>query len=409
MNSPMPPSIASGAGKTWCHRVCAPEDTLDRITPHLERMGVTRLADITGLDRVGIPVVQAIRPMGRSLSVAQGKGPDLASATASAAMEAAEGWHAEYLQLPSRRGTLKEVMGDFPFAGLPLQGKIDTDHPITFLAGWDLLTEAEAWLPADFVHKDYTHPPDMTCFCRSTNGLASGNTVSEALSAALHEVIERDALAEFAALPEHDRQKRRVDPRQIAALHPTIADLLGRIDAAGLSLFLSDMTTDLGVPAMRAHLGEVAGGTSGAGRPVPGLHIGSGCHLDPVTAAIRAITEAAQSRLTQIAGSRDDLADNCYVAAPFGNVVSILERAADRAAHGFRRFDYDDGSTSTPRGDVEELLALLQSAGLDRVLWADLSRDDLPIHVVRVLVPGLGFLKSDDTVLGTHHRRQRMT
>ena len=36
--------------------------------------GMSRLADLTGLDTVGIPVYSAIRPFGRSLSSAQGKG-----------------------------------------------------------------------------------------------------------------------------------------------------------------------------------------------------------------------------------------------------------------------------------------------------------------------------------------------
>ncbi|MGO8078030.1 YcaO-like family protein, partial [Rhizobium leguminosarum] len=39
---------------------------------------------------------------------------------------------------------------------------------------------------------------------------------------------------------------------------------------------------------------------------------GFGCHPDPVRAALRAITEAAQSRLTSIAGSRDDFSPRIY-------------------------------------------------------------------------------------------------
>jgi ribosomal protein S12 methylthiotransferase accessory factor len=37
-------------------------------------MGVTRIANVTGLDRIGIPVAIAVRPNSRSVSVAQGKG-----------------------------------------------------------------------------------------------------------------------------------------------------------------------------------------------------------------------------------------------------------------------------------------------------------------------------------------------
>src|SRR5438093_1523690 len=51
------------------HRLVAPEDTLARITPHLAACGITRCADVTGLDRLGIPVYCAIRPRTRTIQV----------------------------------------------------------------------------------------------------------------------------------------------------------------------------------------------------------------------------------------------------------------------------------------------------------------------------------------------------
>src|SRR5690242_2091930 len=79
------------------HRVCTPEETWRRIQPALAAAGVTRVADVTGLDHLGIPVFQAIRPASRNLSVSQGKGLSAAAARVSAAMEALELWHAERL------------------------------------------------------------------------------------------------------------------------------------------------------------------------------------------------------------------------------------------------------------------------------------------------------------------------
>src|SRR4051812_30484027 len=77
----------------------APADTLRDFGRHLPRMGITRLTNVTGLDSIGIPVVQAIRPNSRSLSVSQGKGVDLDAAKVSAMMEAIELWHAERIEL----------------------------------------------------------------------------------------------------------------------------------------------------------------------------------------------------------------------------------------------------------------------------------------------------------------------
>ena len=73
----------------------APSETLARFRSFASRMGITRLGNITGLDRIGIPVAVAVRPNSRSVSVSQGKGLDLTQAMTSALMEASEGFHAE--------------------------------------------------------------------------------------------------------------------------------------------------------------------------------------------------------------------------------------------------------------------------------------------------------------------------
>src|SRR5579863_7358634 len=90
MNEPLPKRFRQGT-----HRSAAPAETLARVRPHAARMGITRLGNVTGLDRIGIPVAIAVRPNSRSVSVSQGKGLDLAHAMASALMESVEGFHGE--------------------------------------------------------------------------------------------------------------------------------------------------------------------------------------------------------------------------------------------------------------------------------------------------------------------------
>src|SRR5580765_5231252 len=77
------------------HRTCTPQETLARMRPLLPGMGITRIANVTGLDRTGIPVVMVSRPNARSVTVSQGKGVTLDAAKASGIMEALEVWHAE--------------------------------------------------------------------------------------------------------------------------------------------------------------------------------------------------------------------------------------------------------------------------------------------------------------------------
>jgi ribosomal protein S12 methylthiotransferase accessory factor len=66
------------------------EETIARVRPHLPALEVTRLADVTGLDRIGLPVYCAIRPRGLILQSTNGKGARVADAQASALMEAVE-------------------------------------------------------------------------------------------------------------------------------------------------------------------------------------------------------------------------------------------------------------------------------------------------------------------------------
>jgi len=42
-------------------RDCSPIDTINRMLPFFEMAGITRVGEITGLDRIGIPVAQCIR------------------------------------------------------------------------------------------------------------------------------------------------------------------------------------------------------------------------------------------------------------------------------------------------------------------------------------------------------------
>ena len=76
--------------------------TLERVTPYLPVMGITRIANVTGFDTIGIPVVMVTRPNSRSISVSQGKGFDVPSAKASGVMESIESYHAERIDLPEQ-------------------------------------------------------------------------------------------------------------------------------------------------------------------------------------------------------------------------------------------------------------------------------------------------------------------
>jgi ribosomal protein S12 methylthiotransferase accessory factor len=132
------------AGKGYRHgtdRLVTPAETLDRVRPHLAAMGITRLANVTGLDVIGVPVVMAVRTNARGLAVAQGKGLTLDSAKASAVMETIESYHAEHITLPLVLGSHAELRPGRPLidvAGLRTgpSGPFHTDRPALWMEGW---------------------------------------------------------------------------------------------------------------------------------------------------------------------------------------------------------------------------------------------------------------------------------
>lgn len=360
------------------------EQTLARVKPLFARFGITRVADVTGLDRIGIPVWIACRPNSRSLSVSQGKGACPLAAQVSAVMECIELHHAERPGLPLLMGSTLELLDDGVaivdvdrLAGVTAS-RYSPARPLLWAEATDIKTARGTWVPYEVVHTSalVPAPTGSGCFSSTSNGLASGNHIAEATVHALCEVIERDAAAVWQCLPYERREATRVDPATVE--DAACAGVLDRFAAAGIAVTMHDITSDIAVPAFLCEIRDERGL-----RPLS--HSGMGCHLDPAIALLRALTEAAQSRLTYITGSRDDIFRDEYraarrappVAAPPPRMIALRAMAEDAR----RTLTFDD--------DVALLSARLAAAGLDTVLRVDLTRRDVGIPVVRVIVPGL--------------------
>ena len=371
------------------HRLVAPEETLARVAPWLEPMGITRLANITHLDHLGIPVFQAIRPNSKSLSVHQGKGQTIAAAKVSAAMEAAESWHAQNIELPRRVASCDAMAESGRIAApewLPVgvETEIDRNAPLTWIGGRDLLADTPAWVPLHLVSTDYTRDPELPALARSSNGLASGNHVVEAVVAALCELIERDAIALWRSADPAATAGRRVDPETVD--DEACRVLLRRIDDADLQLSILDLTSDIGVPVFASRLIDCASDGPVAFGPAWGF----GCHPARAVALSRALTEAAQSRLTQIAGARDDIDPASYGQGLDLTIAALLEelqwsRVGGKAYSEVAQFLTDDLET-----ELTWLLDRLAQAGLGQAICVDLTHPRVGLPVVRMLVPGLG-------------------
>jgi ribosomal protein S12 methylthiotransferase accessory factor len=377
---PLAAPVRTRAGTLRAATVAA---TWRRFAPLAPKVGLTRLAELTGLDALGVPVWAAIRPMGRSLSSAQGKGVTALAAKVSALMESLETWHAEERR-PDRIASAR-ALGAATIArarALPRSGRrFGLDAPRSWVRGVALASGRAVWLPWESVTLDTVRavaiPPT---FDVSSNGLASGNTVVEAIVHGLCEVIERDAEAGW-RLGGHDR---RVVLDTVG--DRTVRRLIERVTAAGARLWLWDLTSDVGVPVFGC--GLMHDPAEPRWRAV-GFYQGFGCHLDPAIAMARAITEAVQTRMTYIAGARDDFFPHDYRRATDRAVLRrIWRRYAAPPDQSIDARDYRRPRVDDLGAALAMVLAALAAAGSPEVLVADLRQPGLGVPVVKVLVPG---------------------
>jgi ribosomal protein S12 methylthiotransferase accessory factor len=372
------------------HRVIAPEQTLARIVPLMSAMGITRVATITGLDVIGIPVVAVTRPNSRSIAVAQGKGLDLVAAKVSGLMESIENYHAEHIRAPLRLATWGELRreGCLDIERLPrvAGSSLQPGSRMLWLEAHEIFSGERLWVPFEVVHTDYTLPLP-TCsgaLMLNDSGVASGNDPLEATSHAICELVERDALTLFRFEGAPAQASRRLELNSVddsACVH-----VLERFARADVAVAVWDITSDVGIPAFfctildRDHNQLRALGPSS----------GSGCHPSREIALLRALTEAAQTRLTIISGSRDDISLATYQR---GQDRAVLAETANllaaTSAGGCRFTDIPSHSAETLHEDVSWELSRLRAVGVEQVAVVDLSLPEFQIPVVRVLIPGL--------------------
>lgn len=345
------------------------------------RIGVTRVARVTGLDRSGVEVACAVRPLGHVLQVCNGKGISFAQARRSALGEAAELWAAERLVpeelvygtpagMRERHGA--RAMWDGGRRPGPWGDRVFA----AFREGRNLFDGTPVFVPAALLHcPPPGSPPIGPLVWRWTsNGMGAHPDRRQALRHALLEAVERDQLAR--ALPQGwtaaAMARRAIDP---ATLSERLRRWTRRLETAGFAPFLFDLTPEsaLGVPVAGALLLDRERG------PVP-ITAGYACRLDGDEALLAALLEAAQSRLTDIHGARDDVEP--MAARDVERLAAVAQRLRPRRhARELPR---------PPRGaDLAWLLRRLVLGGHRRVAAFQLAPTELGWSVVKVIAPSL--------------------
>ena len=392
--------------KQGTHRIRSPEQTLSLAMPHMASMGITRIADVTGLDTIGIPVVMVCRPNSRSVSVSQGKGSTLFAAKASGLMESIEGWHAENISLPTRMVSFNALSREENVVALdqlPPHGKkrLSVHGPVEWIEMEEINSRQAIWLPYEMVHTRYTEPrpAGVGYFPASSNGLASGNSVIEAIVHGICEVIERDAITLW-----HQFGQSAVDATSINSntiIDPLCVETLDKLNAASQDTYIWDITADNGVPTYFAVIVDRDSHTRHIG-------VGSGTHLSRHVALLRALHEAVQVRTTYIVGARDDITLDEYteqgIEEKYRFFGRLIEQSTFRQSFD-RRQNIDSDATEQ---DLDTLLKRLRLTGIDQVCWLDLTKPEFNLPVVRVVIPGLEAPHDDvDYVRGPRARRAK--
>jgi ribosomal protein S12 methylthiotransferase accessory factor len=165
--------------------------------------------------------------------------------------------------------------------------------------------------------------------------------------------------------------------------------LVRQFAAAQVEVKVRDITSDIGIPTIAAVADDVLLKDPAL------LTIGIGTHTSARIAIMRALTEVAQSRLTQIHGAREDT-----------TIADLRKKIGYDRAKRINGYWYRDNGTISYSSessfdsddflqDIHFIIGKLKDKGLDRVIVVDLTREEIAIPVVRVIVPGLEVFAMD--------------
>jgi ribosomal protein S12 methylthiotransferase accessory factor len=380
-------------------------ETLARLPGLCARFGITRIADLTLLDRTGMAVINAVVPDSPDLlSTYSGKGLTPDHARVGAVMEAVERQIACAPAVDVVTIAPRDVRAGIDGTELGLHDAF-WGRPLPFARGWDLIREEPALVPLAAVQC----PWDGERIFRwsTTSGIASGNTRTEAVYHALTELVERHRwslahvqghlrpraiLEAFAGGPWRYARELIDDPAGSFVTMPTgnmpVDGLLAAIVRGGLTPRLVALAGGLLPPAILATVTE-------SGSAVPMVHIGLGCSWSPEHAAIRALTEAVQSRVVDIQGAREDIQPSVGPDIGFGdhgrraNVLPNGRWFYDAPSPTIAFGDLTDHSSTDLSADLTRLVEALRLEGIDRAVIVELTPRDADFSVVRAIVPRL--------------------
>lgn len=377
------------------HRSRTPDETLHFIENMKGLIGMRGVREASELDRIGIPVFTCdrVRP-DRSKTSHTGKGVSPIQAQVSLTMEAIERFSSEFRDAYRERlvrGSYDRLKSDFNILDpreMVLSGASDyqADRVIHWTRGYDVGRDEDILVPACAVYHPF-HLDEAFLLETHTNGLASGNTLEEAVVHGLAELIERDAWSIA-------RYKRDYSDALYIEDHPGnrfIVSIFEKFEDAGIEIVAKDITTDIGIPVIAAFSRDLVHPTM---KPIDGF----GAHLDPRVAMVRSLLEIVTTRALLI--------QKCGIEGLKEPVTSYLGDHGNDEDPRFYAYgrkglrDLEVGYSEDILLDIRAMVARLEARGLKRVIAVDLTRPDTAVPTVRMIVPGLETYCFDRTRIG---------
>lgn len=362
------------------HRTVMPSETIARVEKYLSYKAITELSC---LDDMEIPVFAVIyNDIGNAY---WGKGLDRELAKASALMELVERTNSgstdkNRIIKASYNDMRDRAVSRFDLVPTNIQRDLYTREiydslEIPWYPCYSLFQDREVYLPASLVglnvNEDFSDRED-------TNGLASGNTIEEAVNHALCELIERHA---FDIYYFNNTSMEMIDPFscRIELIHGLAENLVKK----GYSFYLADITRDLPVPVVSLMMRK-----EGEDPCKAFTYLSSpGCHPHPEIAFLRCITEIAQTRARYLYGKAVFKEYQARTSRPEELFNHDLSR---RMKHSSKKgFDQMRNICSKDlKTELDIILDYLKKKGM-QVYIADLTSPGIPIPTVRVIVRNL--------------------
>lgn len=347
------------------------EAVLEIIEPKCSLCGITRVANVTRLDNIGLPVWQAIRPLSKNLTVSQGKGLTDAVAKVSAIMESFEMFHAEEVQVDVR-ASISKMMQRLPYNVLDLTMICEDiraveNIPVNWTKAKILGTNEDAFLPTQYLQLDFTNQQlqqPVFNFANST-GIAASLTYTKAIIHGVYECIERHTVFvnDHAAL----------DTQFVFDNCPSVNDVIEDLRSKNYLVDFYLYESGLDLPCIKVSVTD---------KYTNECYFGTACNANFDLAVQKALVEAVQSRLTKITGTRDDILSETYV------TDAVAATGSFNTIGSTRRLTLDMQFES-PRKELTYLTDLVNGRLQSPVIVCDLSKPAIDIPVVFTVIPKL--------------------